>query len=83
MITTIGIANKPVSQTTLRANCIKCTGSGLILTGKVEASRIKGLKVSGMVDIHEECDCESGTIPVVVKRIKKADRVKQPIIIQP
>ena len=81
MITTIGITNKPISEKTIEEQCSKCGGTGLIPTGKVDASRFKGLRVSGMIDIHEDCDCESGTIPVVVKRIKKTDRVKPNIIV--
>ena len=83
MVTTCGIQNKPVTVITSKAKCDICGGSGLIPTGKVEASKIKGLKVSGVVDIHMDCECGGNEIPFVVKKIKLADRIKkhQPIVI--
>lgn len=87
MVQTIGLVNRTVNIKHTTEKCKKCGGSGLIPTGKVSALRIKGIKVVAAVapvfiDIHEDCDCDAGQVPCVIKIIKKADRMKHsPIII--
>ncbi|MDD3412514.1 MAG: hypothetical protein PHY47_00775 [Lachnospiraceae bacterium] len=80
MVTTIGLMNKKIDVRHKEEQCIKCSGTGMVVIGVLPSNRIKGLKESGNVELTDDCDCTDGKRPVVIKRITRANRIK-PIII--